>query len=110
MRLEGPVGAFYLFPDFSPLASGLASRGIASSAQLCECLLDETGVALLPGCAFGRDDHELTARLAYVDFDGAQALAAAEGLGAQQAIDPEFLERYCTRTLTAVDRLCKWIG
>ncbi len=40
-------------------------------------LLEETGVALLPGAAFVRSRAELTARLAYVDFDGASALAAS---------------------------------
>ena len=34
----------------------------------------DTGVALLPGSAFGRPENEFTARLAYVNFDGAKAL------------------------------------
>jgi aspartate aminotransferase len=110
VHVEVPVGAFYLFPDFSPLAPALASRGIASSLELCERLLEETGVAVLPGTAFGRVEDELTARLAYVDFDGAQAIAAAEGHDTQQSIGAEFLERYCGRTLAAVDWLCKWIA
>ena len=41
-------------------------------------LLEDTGVALLPGSVFGRPEDELTARFAYVDFDGAKALAAVE--------------------------------
>jgi aspartate aminotransferase len=110
VSLEPPVGGFYLFPDFSPLAPALASRGISRGSQLCERLLEETGVAALPGAAFGRDDGELCARLATVDFDGAQALAAAEAFGAQEAIGAAFLERYCGRTLQAIDRLCKWIA
>jgi aspartate aminotransferase len=110
VRVEDPAGAFYLFPDFSPRAAELRARGIATSPELCTRLLAETGVAILPGSAFGRAPAELAARLAYVDFDGAQAMAAAEALGPEAPIDPEFLERYCGRTLAAVERLGKWLG
>jgi len=47
-------GGFYLFPDFSEFRDELLARDIATSAQLCERLLSETGVALLPGSDFGR--------------------------------------------------------
>jgi aspartate aminotransferase len=110
LRVEEPVGGFYLFPDFSPHRGRLASRAIASDVDLCERILVETGVAILPGSAFGRDPSELTARLAYVDFDGAKALAAAETLGPGVAIEAAFVEQYCARTLTGVERLCKWLA
>ena len=41
-----------------------------TSAALTERVLREAGVALLPGSAFGCPPDQLTARLAYVDFDG----------------------------------------
>lgn len=44
-----PAGAFYVFPDFSAL---LAPRG-ATAAQLASRLLEEHGVALIAGTAFG---------------------------------------------------------
>ena len=72
-----PDGAFYMFPDFEPLRQRLESRGIQNSEQLCQRLLEETGVAILPGSHFGRPEQELTIRLAFVDFDGARALSAA---------------------------------
>mgnify|MGYP000442173934 CR=1 FL=1 len=53
VELEMPDGAFYLFPDFSPLAARLAGRGIRDSGTLCERLLEETGVAVVFGAAFG---------------------------------------------------------
>jgi len=105
-----PVGGFYLFPDFSALAPQLARRGITTSDSLCARILEETGVAVLPGSAFGRDSTELTLRLSYVDFDGGQAMAAAEALGPNAPIDAQFLDRYCARTLEGVSRLCKWIA
>ncbi|MDG1473561.1 MAG: pyridoxal phosphate-dependent aminotransferase [Porticoccaceae bacterium] len=65
-------GGFYLFPDFSLFTEELKQRDIISSQQLTSTLLSETGVALLPGSAFGMPNSSLTARLAFVDFDGAQ--------------------------------------
>ncbi len=59
--------AFYLFPDFSGHKGSLAGRGIHSSEALCERLLEETGVALLAGTAFGMEPGDLQARLAYVE-------------------------------------------
>ncbi|MBZ9540331.1 aminotransferase class I/II-fold pyridoxal phosphate-dependent enzyme [Modicisalibacter tunisiensis] len=78
VRVHAPDGGFYLFPDFGAFRESLARRGITTSAELTRRLLDEAGVALLPGSAFGCRPHQLTARLAYVDFDGA-ALLDGEG-------------------------------
>ena len=74
IKLHRQDGGFYLFPDFSNHSSNLHSKGIRTSSQLCKQLLKDTGVALLPGSAFGRPENEFTARLAYVNFDGARAL------------------------------------
>jgi aspartate aminotransferase len=46
-----PSGAFYLFPD---VHRHYGSR-FADSTSLCEFLLSEVGVALVPGLAFGDD-------------------------------------------------------
>lgn len=107
--LQDPQGAFYLFPDFTPLRDGLAKRGIQTSGDFCEQLLESTGVAALPGSDFGRPAEELTARLAYVDFDGARVLAAA-GQKSEAILDEEFLSRYCFNCVKAVDLLCEWLN
>jgi aspartate aminotransferase len=104
-----PEGGFYLFPDFTPVAEALARRGITSSLELCERLLQDSGVAVLPGLAFGRAPDELMARLAYVDFDGAAALEAVAKLPDDEAIDETFLRSFCARTVEAVERLCEWV-
>ncbi|MCG7600604.1 aminotransferase class I/II-fold pyridoxal phosphate-dependent enzyme [Halomonas sp. McH1-25] len=74
VRTHAPDGGFYLFPDFEAHRQALAARGITTSAELTRRLLEEAGVALLPGSAFGCDPGQLTVRLAYVDFDGAALL------------------------------------
>lgn len=74
VRVHAPDGGFYLFPDFGAHRERLAARGITTSAELTARLLEEAGVALLPGSAFGCDPAQLSARLAYVDFDGEAVL------------------------------------
>lgn len=74
VRTPLPDGGFYLFPDFDAYREALGRRGITTSAELTARLLEETGVALLPGSAFGCDPLQLTVRLAYVDFDGGALL------------------------------------
>jgi len=49
VRIDAPAGAFYAFPDVSEATN---AAGI-SVAQLATRLLQEFGVALLPGTAFG---------------------------------------------------------
>ncbi len=44
-HLPEPEGGFYLFPDFSAHRDALRCRGIVSSTQLSERLLEEAGVA-----------------------------------------------------------------
>jgi aspartate aminotransferase len=68
-------GGFYLFPDFSAFTEKLKLRNIETSEQLTTVLMEETGIALLPGSAFGMSPNSLTTRLAFVDFDGEQALS-----------------------------------
>ena len=86
-----PEGGFYVFPDFTAFKDKFNSIGITTGKQLCEKLLEETGVAILPGIAFGRPENELTARIAYVDFDGTRVINAVEKLKNGKEIDEGFL-------------------
>ena len=96
-----PDGAFYLFPDFLDVRESIEKKGIKTSGELCKKLLEDTGVALLPGSAFGRPDEELTARLAYVDFDGTRAISACKRFKNSDGIDEQFLNNYCGYILFA---------
>jgi len=72
LKVHSAQGGFYLFPDFSNFKDKLAKRGISTSEQLTTALMNDVGVALLPGSAFGMNEKSLTTRLAFVDFDGEQ--------------------------------------
>ena len=102
--LSQPGGGFYLFPRFEAHRASLASRGIENGQSFCQRLLDETGVAALPGDCFGRPHRELSTRLAIVDFDGAKALQQAQS----ETVDESFVKRHCSRVTTAVEHLAEW--
>ena len=104
-----PEGAFYLFPDLGPLSASFERRGLHTSAELCERLLEEAGVAVLPGSSFGRAEDEWTMRLALVDFDGAKAMAALETRPSDEPISPAFLELHCGGVLEGVRRMIGWL-
>lgn len=103
-----PRGGFYLFVDFMNQQDTLAQMGIRTSEDLCKQLLQDTGVVLLPSHAFGMPESHLSARLAYVDFDGEAALLASETLGLDMPLPDDFCERYCSRTLTGAQLLAQW--
>jgi aspartate aminotransferase len=109
LNVHLPDGAFYLFVDFSPLREALAARGIEDGPTLCARLLEEAGVAILPGAAFAQPHKELTARLAYVNFDGAHALAASESVPLHEELPAGFIRQYCERVLVGVERLVDWV-
>lgn len=104
-----PDGAFYLFCNFNNYADKLRAKNIFTSAEMTTKLLEETGVAILPGSVFGRPESEFTARLAYVDFDGSRALAAAETFSPEDQITDEFLTIYCSPIIDGVEKIAAWI-
>jgi aspartate aminotransferase len=54
IRCSEPDGAFYIFPEVKGL---FGKRGINDSHAFAEFLLEEARVAVVPGSAFGSDDH-----------------------------------------------------
>jgi aspartate aminotransferase len=104
-----PEGAFYLFPNFKNYADKLRAKNIFTGLELTTKLLAETGAALLPGSVFGRPDEEYTARLAYVDFDGARALAAAETISPEDPISEDFTNLYCSHVLEGTKQIVSWL-
>jgi aspartate aminotransferase len=107
---ERPTGGFYIFPNFSVLRDRLAERGIRTSRHLCERILEETGVGILPGTDFGRPPEELTARVAYVDFDGGRALDAAAGASDASPLGRGFVREHAPEVLTAIERIVEWVA
>ncbi len=103
--IQQPTGGFYIFPDFSIYREKLAKLNIHSSQELCARILNDTGVAMLPGSDFGCSDTELTCRIAYVDFDGENAL---KQIKLNDDIDSSFVTNYCPNIAQAFELLENW--
>lgn len=108
IRVLSPEGGFYLFADLTSIADRLGAKGIKTGRQLCERLLQDAGVAVLPGEAFGRPKDEFTMRIAYVDFDGAKALTASERIPLDQSLPENFADIWCGNVLKAIQLISAW--
>ncbi len=61
---RAPEAGFYLYPDFAPVRPALTARGIDGGAVLARVLLEEHGVGVLAGEAFGDVPDALRVRVA----------------------------------------------
>jgi aspartate aminotransferase len=106
-KVLAPQGGFYIFPDFDSYRELFQKHHIYTSIDMCDQLLQDTGVAMLPGADFGRAKDEFTTRIAFVDFDGNAAL---KNFPDDAVVDDDYLQKYCGRTLKAVDHIVEWLA
>ena len=59
--ISKPQGGFYLMPEF-------VNKNFSSSEEMCNDILKETGVALLPGSDFGFSKNKMIVRLRYTEL------------------------------------------
>ncbi len=79
-----PTGAFYLYPDLERLRASLARRGVTGADSVSELLLDEYGIGVLSGTAFGDDPGALRFRVATSLLYGANDEQRWESLRAER--------------------------
>jgi aspartate aminotransferase len=96
--INPPQGAFYLMPEF-------LNNKYKNSSELCEAILNETGVTMLPASDFGFDSKKMMTRLSYTDFDGTEFLA---NVSDKEAISSKMIERYAPNVVEGVEKLSKW--
>ena len=102
-------GGFYLFPDFNHYREKMKLRGIFTSNEMCNAILKDTGVAMLPGSEFGLAPGELVSRMAYVDFNGAEALNAAAVEWGEKKLNGTFVHACCPHIAEGTDQLIRWL-
>lgn len=98
-------GAFYLFPDFNYYQDALQQRGIINNLEMCNVLLAEAGVALLPAVDFGLPPNYYGCRLATVDYDGTTLIKAKQ----HGATDEELLA-LAPNIAKGCDYLGEWVA
>ena len=96
--INQPQGGFYLMPEF------LNSK-FKTSSEMCENILKETGVALLPGSDFGFHESKMLARLSFTDFDGEKFMNSIKD---DQSIDFDIIKKLAPKIVEGVDNLKKW--
>ena len=65
ININKPQGGFYLMPEF-------LIEKFSTAEEMCDNILEETGVALLPGSDFGFSKERMIARLSFTDFNGSE--------------------------------------
>ncbi|MDC0853390.1 aminotransferase class I/II-fold pyridoxal phosphate-dependent enzyme [Candidatus Pelagibacter sp.] len=96
--INKPQGGFYLMPEF-------LNKKFNSSSEMCDSILNDTGVALLPGNDFGFDQTKMLARLSFTDFDGQEFMSKIED---NQKIDNDHIVNFAPKIIEGVDKLKKW--
>ena len=96
--INPPQGAFYLMPEF-------LNNKYKNSSKLCEAILDETGVAMLPASEFGFKPKKMLTRLSYTDFDGDNFF---QNISEQDVITKEIIEKYAPNVAEGVKKLSIW--
>ena len=96
--INKPQGGFYLMPEF-------LNKKFNSSSEMCDKILSDTGVALLPGSDFGFDQTKMLARLSFTDFDGEKFMKKIEN---NKKIDDDMLTEFAPKIIEGVDKLKKW--
>ena len=94
-----PQGGFYLMPEF------LNSK-FKTSAEMCDHILNNFGVALLPGSDFGFDKTRMFARLSFTDFNGELFLNNING---SKKLDDAIIKKYAPNVVEGTNRLNKWV-
>ena len=96
--INKPQGGFYLMPEF-------LNKKFNSSSEMCDSILNDTGVALLPGTDFGFDETQMLARLSFTDFDGQKFMNKIE---VNQKVDNDHIVNFAPKIIEGVDKLKKW--
>ena len=96
--INKPQGGFYLMPEF-------LNKKFNSSSEMCNSILNETGVALLPGTDFGFDQTQMLARLSFTDFKGQEFM---NKIVDNKKIDNDHIANFAPKIIEGIDKLKKW--
>ncbi len=96
--INKPQGGFYLMPEFT-------NKNFNTSSEMCENILKETGVALLPGSDFGFSEKKMIARLSFTDFNGKKIM---EEFRSNKLKKFDLIESFAPKIVEGTKRLKEW--
>ena len=97
--INKPQGGFYLMPEF-------LDKKFKNSKEMCEDLLNNTGVILLPGSDFGIPKEKMIARLSFTDFDGENFMKSI--LNNNDSINLDIISKLAPKVVEGTKRLKNW--
>jgi len=105
--INKPQGGFYLLPEQGGfyLLPEFIDKKFSSSSELCNSILKDTGVALLPGLDFGFSEKKMLARLSYTDFDGENFMKNTDH---KEEINEDIIKKYAPKIIEGTNRLKDW--
>ena len=96
--INSPQGAFYIMPEF-------LNKKYKNSAKLCDAILNETGVSMLPGSDFGFKPNKMLTRLSYTDFNGTKFL---NNVLSDTKVSDKLIEKYAPNVVDGIKKLSIW--
>jgi aspartate aminotransferase len=96
--INKPQGGFYLMPEF-------LNKKFNTSSEMCDNILKETSVALLPGSDFGFNKTKMLARLSFTDFNGQDFMNNTQNI---KKINNDLILKFAPKIVEGVNRLKKW--
>ena len=78
----------------------------STSEEMCNNILKETGVALLPGSDFGFSKKRMIARLSFTDFDGNEFM---KNINENKKIDLSLISKFAPKIIEGTKRLKEWV-
>ena len=77
-----------------------------TSQEMCEDLLNNTGVILLPGSDFGISKDKMIARLSFTDFNGGNFI---KNISNNKNISLNVISKLAPKVVEGTKRLKKWV-
>jgi aspartate aminotransferase len=96
--INKPQGGFYLMPEF-------LNKKFKTSSEMCDNILKETGVALLPGSDFGFDKTKMLVRLSFTDFNGQEFM---NNIKNKEKINNDLILKFAPKIDEGINKLKKW--
>ncbi len=96
--MNKPQGGFYLMPEF-------LIEKFSTSEEMCSNILNETGVALLPGSDFGFSKERMITRLSFTDFNGGEFM---QNIKKTKKIDINSISKFAPKIIEGTKKLKLW--
>ena len=98
INMNKPQGGFYLMPEF-------LIKKFSTSQDMCNDILEKTGVALLPGSDFGFSKERMIVRLSFTDFNGQEFM---DYIKKNNKLDTSLISKFAPKIAEGTNKLKLW--